>query len=437
MLLRAAERGFFYFFFLFQMGVATAIFYGDARNDESLFIQGASHGPIIAIQLFLALFAALLIFRRWNRVAQATLRVWPLLLLAGLQVLSISWSIQPVLTARRDILELIMLFIAIYLGERYTTLEFARLLAQVLCIAMCVVIVLFFVAPHLVIDPGRQFALKGLSQNKNGFGFYIGLTAATLLLIPFKRLRWLRNLFIPVAFGLLLLSRSMTSVASTALIIAMLPLFLIARFHPKQRVVGYLFLTLSVMVGCILLVSYSAFFLSLLGKDDTFTGRTDVWNQLLLAIHHHPYLGYGYGSFWSGLSGESLDVTIASGWIVPEAHNAYLELWIALGIPGIAACILVFWKAFSMAIRYIRTAPGWAALWPVACILFILVHGLGESEFIYDSSFACSLFTALFTSLAVGRKEEQSGEATVRLTYPQATSHLLMGGAKSAVPRSQ
>ena len=85
MLLRGAERGFFYFFFLFQMGVATAILYGDARNDESLFIQGAAHGPIIAIQLFLALVAALLISRRWHRVAQATLRVWPLLLLAGLQ----------------------------------------------------------------------------------------------------------------------------------------------------------------------------------------------------------------------------------------------------------------------------------------------------------------------------------------------------------------
>lgn len=436
MLLRGAERGFFYFFFLFQMGVATAILYGDARNDESLFIQGAAHGPIIAIQLFLALIAALLISRRWHRVAQATLRVWPLLLLAGLQVLSISWSIQPVLTARRDILELIMLFIAIYFGERYTTQEFARLLAHVLCFAMCVVIFLLVVARHLVVDSGQNFALKGLSQDKNGFGFYIGLTAAMLLIVPFKRQNLLRRLFIPVAFGLLLLSRSMTSVASTALIIAMLPLFLIARFHPKQRVVGYLFLALSVMVGCILLVTYSAFFLSLLGKDDTFTGRTNVWNQLFLAIHHHPYLGYGYGSFWSGLSGESLDVTIAAGWIVPEAHNAFLELWIALGIPGIAVCILIFWKAFSMAIRYIRTVPGWAGLWPVACILFILVHGLGESEFIFDSSFACSLFTALFTSLALGRKEEQSSEVAVRLAYPQANSHVLMGRTNSAVPRS-
>jgi hypothetical protein len=37
----------------------------------------------------------------------------------------------------------------------------------------------------------------------------------------------------------------------------------------------------------------------------------------------------------------------------------------------------------------------------VACILFVLVHGLGESEFIYDSSFACCLFTALYTSLVL------------------------------------
>lgn len=427
MLLRDAERGFFYVFFLFQMGVATALFYGDATNDQSLFIQGASHGPIIAIQLFLALVAAILIYKRWHLVVHATWKVWPLLLLAGLQILSISWSIHPGLTARRDILELIWLFIGIYFGARYSTKEFAQLLVHVLCFAMCLVIFLFFVSRHSVIDPGREFALKGLSQNKNGFGFYIGLTAALLLLVPFKRRDWLRRLFIPVAFGLLLLSRSMTSVSSTALIIAMLPLFLMARFHPKQRVVGYLFLALTLVAGGILLVGYSAFFLSLLGKDDTFTGRTDVWNQLILAIHRRPYLGYGYGSFWSGLSGESLDVTIAAGWIVPEAHNAFLELWLALGIPGIAVCLVIFWNAFGMAIRYIRKARGWVGLWPVACILFILVHGLGESEFIFDSSFACSLFTALYASLAVGREDEQSSVAAVDLIYPATSPSTLMG----------
>ena len=168
MLLRGAERGFFYVFFLFQMGVATTLLYADSMNDQNLFIQGAAHGPIIAIQLFLALVAALLISRRWHRVAQATLKVWPLLILAGLQVLSITWSIQPLLTARRDVLELIMLFIGIYLGERYTTQEFARMLAHVLCFAMCLVIVLLLVSPHLVMDSGQQNALKDSRKIRMG-----------------------------------------------------------------------------------------------------------------------------------------------------------------------------------------------------------------------------------------------------------------------------
>jgi O-antigen ligase len=182
-----------------------------------------------------------------------------------------------------------------------------------------------------------------------------------------------------------------------------LPLLLIIRLPAKQRAAGYIFLALAVgTLGC-LAVLFSNDLLALLGKNATLSGRTEVWNQLSVAIQQHPVLGYGYGAFWTGLRGESLDVLIATGWIVPSAHNAYLELCLALGIPGVAATTIVIFSVFRKAIMYIRSVPGWPGLWPIACILFVLVHGFGESEFIFDASFACCLFTALYTSLAVRR----------------------------------
>jgi len=352
---------------------------------------------------------------RWRRVAAAGLKAWPLLVLAGIQILSISWSIDPLVTARKDVLELVMLSIGIYLGERYSINDMAKLLAGVLCGTMVLVAILRVAVPRLVLDPDQHNALRGLSQNKNGFGFYIGLTVALLLLVRFTRFDRVRYVFIPMALGMLLLSHSMTSVAAAAVIIMTLPIWLVARLPIRQRLTGYICVAVTVVSVGFLAALNLGRLLAFVGRDTTLTGRTEVWNQLIVAIQHHPYLGYGYGTFWTGLRGESLDVFVAAGWMAPSAHNAYLDLWLALGIPGVVMTIAIFWDVFRRAIEYIRIEPGWFGLWPVACLLFILVHGTGESEFIYDSSFACCLFTMLYTSLALRTARERRSPAQSRL----------------------
>ena len=415
MTFRILERGFVYVLFLYLTGVATSLIYSDESSETYLALQGTLHGPIILIQAGLSLLALFLILTRWQRVAAAGLKAWPLLALAAIQILSISWSINPALTTRKDVLELVMLSIGIYLGERYSINALAKLLASVLCGTMVLVAILRVTVPRLVLDPDQHNALRGLSQNKNGFGFYIGLTVALLLLVRFKRFDWVRYVFIPVALGMLLLSHSMTSIAAAAVIIMTLPIWLVARLQIRQRLAGYICVAVAAVgVGSLIALNLTTL-LALVGRDATLTGRTQVWKQLIVAIHHHPILGYGYGSFWTGLSGESLDVFVAAGWLAPSAHNAYLDLWLALGIPGIVMVILIFGDVFRRAVQYIRTEPGWFGLWPVACLLFILVHGTGESEFIYDSSFACCLFTALYTSLVLNGARVQRSPVPVRL----------------------
>jgi len=414
--IRILERGFVVALLFYLMGVANLLFYSDLDTDAAMALQGSLHWQITLIQSGLALSAACLIATRWRRFARAALLAWPLLLLAAIQVLSIAWSIDPAISARKVLFEIVMLSIGIYLGERYTTHTLAKLLANTLCLGMAVIAVLYLAAPRYVMDSGEQGALKGLSQNKNGFGFYIGLTVALLLLVRFRCHNWPRYLCLPMAFGMLLLSRSMTSIASAAIILLTLPVWLIARLPSKQRLVGYVSVAVALSVfGCLSAV-YPEQLLTLMGKNTTLTGRTRVWSQLLIAIRHHPILGYGYGAFWTGLRGESLDVLVAAGWIVPSAHNAYLDLYLALGVPGAAAAIVVLWDALRKAIEYIRAEPGWPGLWPIACLMFILIHGLGESEFIYDSSFACCIFTAVYTSLALRSARRRRSPVLVRLS---------------------
>jgi len=402
--LRIVERSFVIIFFLYLMGAATVIFYSSDSMETFNSAQGVLHWQTTVVQLMLFAIGLLLILTRWRRVAAAAFRAWPLLLLLGLQISSALWSVDPSLTLRKCSLEFLTLLMAFYFGERYTPEAFARILAEIMCMAMGLVAVLYVVAPGIVLDAEQSNALKGLAANKNGFGFYIGMTVALLIIVRLGKLEWLRYICLPVSVGMLLLSRSMTSVAAAAVILLSLPLWLTTRLPSKQRIAAHLSILLAIAAVVYLSIANSVFLFSLLGRDATFTGRTSIWQQLIVAIHHHPILGYGYGAFWTGIRGESLDVIVAAGFIVPSAHNAYLETWLGLGIPGLVLTALAFWKIFGLAVEYIANERGMSALWPIACIFFILVHGLAESEFIYDSSFACCMFSVLYTSLAVRQR---------------------------------
>jgi O-antigen ligase len=67
-----------------------------------------------------------------------------------------------------------------------------------------------------------------------------------------------------------------------------------------------------------------------LGRDMTFTGRTDVWRELL-GLHTDPLLGVGFMSFWDdkGLQSQLPE------WVAHSAHNGYLEEYLGGGWVGI------------------------------------------------------------------------------------------------------
>ena len=63
-----------------------------------------------------------------------------------------------------------------------------------------------------------------------------------------------------------------------------------------------------------------------LGRDMTFTGRTDVWRELL-GLKTDPLFGVGFMSFWDDMQYRSK----LPYWVSSSAHNGYLEEYIAGG----------------------------------------------------------------------------------------------------------
>ena len=103
----------------------------------------------------------------------------------------------------------------------------------------------------------------------------------------------------------------------------------------------------------LLLVNFNTF-LNLSDRDITLSGRTLLWDTLWQFIQEKPWLGYGYGSFFSGESREANIVWQLYDWTPNHAHNGYIHLWLNLGIIGLFVFILGYFSClFKSLFKYL------------------------------------------------------------------------------------
>ncbi|MDN3276800.1 O-antigen ligase [Frankia sp. RB7] len=76
--------------------------------------------------------------------------------------------------------------------------------------------------------------------------------------------------------------------------------------------------------------------------DPTFTGRSDIWEFALAAVAEKPITGHGYAAFWDDVTARQ--TAKGSEWAVTAAHshNAYLDLAVTIGLPGLLLVVLIF-----------------------------------------------------------------------------------------------
>jgi exopolysaccharide production protein ExoQ len=400
-LLSVLERVFVVLLLLSSMNVVTALSPSSREHTAVNVVSADVDMSSVLIDAAIYIYGALLMLKRWRQVVRAARTAWPLLALAGLACLSSVWSVDPMLTLRRSVLLLASTMIAIYIGERYSIKAFAHLLAQTVCLMIVLVLLVYLVAPGYVIDDSAYGgAWRGLSTYKNTFGEHMAVAVLLLVLVRFRRVPWLRYVFLLIAVGLLFLSHSATAVVCGVLSLAAIPLWRLLR--GKQRLLVYLPVALIFFAGIYCILAYPEAIFQLLGRDTTLTGRTDLWSKLLPVIANRPVLGYGYAAFWAGLRPEVLSVWIGTGRRqIPIADNGYIDLCLSLGFLGVCAFLSIFVRSFRKAIDYARSEPGLIGLWPVTYLCIFAAENMCESALLTRGTFPFLVFAIVITSLAV------------------------------------
>jgi O-antigen ligase len=137
------------------------------------------------------------------------------------------------------------------------------------------------------------------------------------------------------------------------------------------------------------------------GIDPTFTNRADIWRFAFSAIGDNPIVGYGLKAFWQTrelvYSNDSVQTWAVEAY---NAHNAYIDMWLLTGLPGlILTLIFVLFMPLRALMR--DEQPGqeqsnvtrlFVRIW-----LYVLFNAGLESIFFDSGSYLWfSLVTALY-----------------------------------------
>jgi exopolysaccharide production protein ExoQ len=298
-----------------------------------------------------------------------------------------------------------------YIMSRYAFDQVLELLFIVGTVTIVASIVFALALPQYGLDNmgGHSDAWKGVFSAKNYLG-NIALFFLTVAVSYRGRTSFLRSVRLPqIIFCLtaIAFSRAATAYMLTVIYVVYFAIVkTLHRFRKQDYLVVCVLLLVLLSAVAMVIVATPNVLLSLLGKDATFTGRTQIWVAALDSIAKRPLLGYGYQAFWLGLEGESYRVILAVSWLLAQAQNGFIDVTLEMGAAGLVIVLLVFGFAFRDAMVCLFRSRDHAQLlaveWYLAIVLLTLLCNLSES-FLFDPKHLGSM---IFLIACVGLKLE-------------------------------
>jgi O-antigen ligase len=327
-----------------------------------------------------------------------------MLLMLGWCCLSILWAVNPGVGTRRLFLTLIIVSSIFLLVEKAGYEKTVRSVRWVLPLILAANYLAVLAFPSWGIhqlteeDPSIVGAWHGVLMQKNFAG---AVCALTVLFFVFDagKISWPVRLTVLAASAVFLYqSNSKTSMALLASSFVVAGLYRL--YNPYYRWAACLFMALAALLASVLAYEYWDWITEPFSRQDTLTGRVQIWPVLVRYWQDHWLLGSGFGSFWN--VGEPKPISLYSrGWVATQinsGHNGFLDLLVQTGLPGLVLAIFATFLAplskFVLHSSFVR--PRASLL--LACIWFCVLHNLTESS-LFDRDAIVHVFLMLAIAL--------------------------------------
>jgi O-antigen ligase len=279
----------------------------------------------------------------WSEILASNRVLFIFFLYCGI---SVTWSEYPFVSFKRWVKDFgNVVMVLIILSDKYPAKATKAVLARFTYIAIPLSVLFIKYFP----DFGRYYnrwtynvTYCGIGTEKNSLGLIV-LTGGLYLFWDFIETRttgesgtdW-SELAIRIVLSLMggwLLAISNSATALVCLILGAGTIYMM-RLPLARRQVRHLGTYSLAAISLILLIYFAptilGSFTGIVGRNTTFTGRTNIWAGLLQESTN-PIIGTGYQSFWTLDMRERYDVN--------SAHNGYLETYLSGGWIGV--CLLI------------------------------------------------------------------------------------------------
>ncbi len=334
-------------------------------------------------------------------------------------LISTIWSYSPIDTAKRFFRTLTVFAVTLSLLVHTTsTKEILNFIKPVLYLYVFLSIVACITIPGA---KDYQFhTWRGFEDSKNVLG---GVAVVCILLSFFiykmesGGAKFIASIAVLFSLALLFGSRSMSSIMTFFVIVLSASLSSSDElFKPLGlgRTFSAIIFLFVIVIGLIVFFVYPemiAIITEAVGKDPSFTGRTDIWTAMLISISHHPFLGTGYRAFWSVTPPSSYLNHMYSLfiWKPNEAHNGFIDIANEVGIIGLTIFLVLIIRYF-LSMRQLDSPNPWKWL-----IIAPLIVNLQESSMVgFTWSVGAMLILAYLILFAQLWKQDDDAEYETR-----------------------
>jgi exopolysaccharide production protein ExoQ len=373
---RGFERFVHFSMLLLLIGVFIPLYQQMAGADVNL-AEGDPITRVILLCSYLITIPIILLYPRQTlHLVKRSILPWAIIFLA---LISILWSVLPSITLRRSIAILLTTFYGFALIIRFNFNELLRLLGYTFLVILFFSLIFIFFLPAWgrMIYAGEE-AWRGVFVHKNELGLYCSFSLLVFSTLSFVTANWHRRLIwllgIILAIVLLMGSRSASGLVLAIFIILG---FILIHFLFSLRRIWQMVLPTLLLVGSVIFVliieNYQSI-LTFLGRGQSLTGRIPLWNVLIPLALQHPWLGYGFGAFWSGWNGPSAIVWNAITYWQPfQAHNGYLDVYLNFGIIGFILIITFMARLFYLSFHRLHQDFSEGRFWILFCGFMVIL----------------------------------------------------------------
>lgn len=338
---------------------------------------------------------------------------WQIGLFILLALISVVWSIAPVVSVFRVLELFFAALVAAYIGMRYDSAQLMEFLFWFGAILLILSIAIILAAPKTGTMYWAPFdgAWRGIYWHRNHLGSIaalinmVYLCRAVVSIEKRDRMGYLDGFFYILSLVVLFFAES----ASGYILFIFLNFLVFGiwrwlKVHRRLQRRHYYVIFGVLSAGLILILSNLEFVFGLFNRSTTLTGRVGLWNYLLSdVVSQRLWWGHGFGAVWT-LDSFREAAREHIGWASQPliADNGFLEILLHVGVVGLLVFLGILLMALVLSLRHAISQKKLAGFFPLLFLLYALLANIPFSLFAETEVFIWLLLVSIIFMINPG-----------------------------------